>query len=111
MPVKTDSDFKQFFWDLVAEEKEKRVKASQGLLQVLQTKTGAEKEEYTAYTIERLVKGLGSNRESARHGFAVALCEHLSLHKTNIEQFLELVDKHLMVRTIVSNCTFEVISC
>lgn len=98
MTVKTDSEFKQFFWDLVVDDKEKRSKAGHGLLASLSNKNGEQQVEYVNYSLERLVKGLGSNRECARLGFATALCELLTQHKIDIPLVLELVDKHLMVR-------------
>lgn len=97
MPVKTDSEFKQFFWDLASEDKEKRVKAGCALAASLLSKSGAERKEYVDYTTDRLIKGLGSNRECARQGFAVAFCDELVEHDVPIEQVFELVDKNLMV--------------
>lgn len=97
MPVKSDSEFKQFYWDLASDDKEVRIKAVSGVVLHLQARTAAERDEYVNYSIDRLVKGLASNRESARQGFVVTLCEQQTLFPVPVPHILELIDQHLMV--------------
>eukprot|EP01031_Cornospumella_fuschlensis_P029969 gene29969-36195_t len=78
MPVKGDSEYKQFYYDLASLDKDVRLKAANGLLAYLQDKVSAnEIEEYDNYTVERLIKGLASSRDAARQGFSIVLCEVL----------------------------------
>lgn len=53
-------------------------------------------QEDLQYCVERLVRGLGSNRKGARQGFSVALTELLATFpQVTAGQVLALVDRHL----------------
>ena len=53
-------------------------------------------QEDLQYCVERLVRGLGSNRKGARQGFSVALTELLATFpQVTAAQVLALVDQHL----------------
>jgi DNA polymerase phi len=97
MVVKTDSEFKQFYWDLASADKHARLKAAQGLVQYIIDRPKAEKDEYVTYSVERLIKGLSSSHDAARQGFSVTLCEVLKLSTASVKQVLELLDRHIQV--------------
>ncbi|KAK9827786.1 hypothetical protein WJX74_002012 [Apatococcus lobatus] len=81
----------RFFWDLASLERNKRESAADGLLQEMQTAQSALSSGLHAktmhgkadapddcapllvYALERLMRGLGSGRQGARQGFALAL--------------------------------------
>ncbi|RYH08474.1 hypothetical protein EON65_40865 [archaeon] len=98
MPVKGDSEFKQFYYDLASLEKDVRLKAANGLLAYLQEKVSAnELDEYHNYTVERLIKGLASSRDAARQGFSVVLCEVLKSSQMPVSKVLTLIDQNMQV--------------
>jgi DNA polymerase phi len=109
MPVKSDSDFKQFFYELASLEKDVRIKAANELLSYLQTKVAVEEvSEYHQYCVERLVKGLASSRDAARQGFSVTLCEVLKFGKVTVDKVLAVMDQHMLVSSLISlfRCSF-----
>ena len=54
-------------------------------------------QEDLQYCVERLVRGLGSNRKGARQGFSIALTEVLASFPQQVTpgEVLSLVEKHL----------------
>lgn len=54
-------------------------------------------EDQLQYCVERLVRGLGSNRKGARQGFSIALTEVLASFPQQVApgEVLSLVEKHL----------------
>jgi hypothetical protein len=79
------------FWDLAALDADVRLRAASSLVSALQTPAPATEPAATAadllarcapetaYTLKRLLRGLASDREGARQGFAIALTEVQSL--------------------------------
>ena len=93
------------FWDLASFDVEKRSKATEKLLAVVQetldseieikTKTDIEKyPEDVRYALKRLLKGLSSSRDAARQGFAVALAELLNVLLVPVSVVLELLHEY-----------------
>lgn len=83
-----DKEFLQCFWDLASAQSSVRVAASAKLVTFVQKNLVAERD----YAVTRLVKGLGSSRDSARQGFATCLCELLLLPGVEVLRVLELLD-------------------
>lgn len=79
-------EFMQTFWDLASVDGGKRRQAAQMLVDEFseQAEPGASVEEVQdkqlTYTLRRLVRGLCSSRDGARHGFCLALTELLCTH-------------------------------
>lgn len=83
-----DKDFLQCFWDLASDDTSKRVSASVRIVEFVGKNLDAERD----YALKRLIKGLGSSRDSARQGFATCLCEFLQLPGVEVVKTLELLD-------------------
>lgn len=91
MNVIQDKSFMQHFWDLAVDDAEIRTAAASKI-------TATEiPENYKSYTLKRLIKGLTSPRDSARLGFATALTQFLSNHRTDPQEVLTLLDDHTKV--------------
>jgi DNA polymerase phi len=68
----------ELYEELVSNEEARRLKAAEQLVRkILEGNKGesTEKAFDLTYALNRLVKGLGSGRESARLGFSIALTE------------------------------------
>ena len=91
--ISKDKDFLQCFWDLALNDSNKRVTASANLIEFVKKNMDTEKE----YALKRLIKGLGSSRDSARHGFATCLTEFLHLPGVNVPGVLALLDNSTKV--------------
>jgi DNA polymerase phi len=92
MSIGKNSAFLNCFWDLASDEKEKRVVAAEQIIAHVKN-AGAD----TEYTLKRLVKGLGSSRESARHGFVTCLSELLITVDIQIGSTLTLIDENTKI--------------
>eukprot|EP01032_Pedospumella_encystans_P026599 gene26599-30059_t len=88
-----DKDFLQCFWDLASNDAAKRVSASVHIVEFVAKNLDAERD----YTLKRLVKGLGSSRDSARQGFATCLCEFLQLPGVEVAHILDVLDSTTQV--------------
>ena len=94
--------FLTLFWDLASDERDKRLVAAQEIIAHIKSSEEQGIKVDTDYTLKRLVRGLGSSRESARQGFVTCLCELLEVVKTiDIPTTLTLIDEH----TKVMRCT------
>jgi hypothetical protein len=91
-----DKAFLQCFWDLASEDSATRIAASESAVAFVKNNLEAE----TDYALKRLVKGLGSSRDSARQGFATCLCEILQIKSVKIVDVLEVLDANTMVRFV-----------
>ncbi|XP_069136083.1 myb-binding protein 1A-like protein [Argopecten irradians] len=95
-----DADLMKYFWRLAEPDENCTVKTTRLLLKKLETS----QKDYDAigkdlkYTLRRLIKGVSSNRKSARQGFSVALCQVLRKFAViSTEKVLALVTKHLQL--------------
>lgn len=95
--ISKDKDFLQCFWDLALNDSNKRVTASANLIEFVKKNMDTEKE----YALKRLIKGLGSSRDSARHGFATCLTEFLHLPGVNVPGVLALLDNSTKVNIAI----------
>jgi hypothetical protein len=91
--VSKDKDFLQCFWDLALDNSNSRVAASARLIEFVKKNLDAERD----YSLKRLIKGLGSSRDCARHGFATCLAEFLHLPGVLVEHTLEILDNSTKV--------------
>ena len=96
-----------FFWDLASIDEEKRLAASESLLEALQEaqqtheeKTPGEACVELVYTVRRLVRGLASPRDGARQGFGAALIEVLCVfeRQVTVESVLELMNNSMQLQ-------------
>ena len=117
--VGKDPVFLNFFWDLASDEEGLRIDAAHCLIAYLTGKKIADaakipaqpvNEEIFDYAVKRLVRGLGSSRDSARQGFATCLAEllrnahgHASLDFSNL---LELLDANSKVSKKIQLISF-----
>uniref|UniRef100_T1J2H4 Uncharacterized protein n=1 Tax=Strigamia maritima TaxID=126957 RepID=T1J2H4_STRMM len=96
MALRKSGEFLNLFWDLAEFEDSTRIEAVVGILNALRSNEDDEVKQDLRYTVERLVKGLTSERKSARLGFFTALTIALkTFDEILVEDVLELVDKHL----------------
>lgn len=104
MAVVKDKEFMQCFWDLAADKVELRVESGSQLLTFL---ADGRDETYAAYTLQRLIRGLCSPRDSARLGFSVALTQYLSIYKPEVATVLDMLDKDTKVSSYMQHiCLF-----
>ncbi len=90
--------FLNLFWDLASDERDKRLSAAQQIIAHIKASEEQGTKVDTDYTLKRLVRGLGSSRDSARQGFVTCLCELLEVVKAiDIPSTLELIDEHTKV--------------
>ncbi|XP_061196291.1 myb-binding protein 1A-like protein [Saccostrea echinata] len=95
---KVDKSLLSKFWQLAESNQTKIIQASKALVDDIDRRQVDESEicEELQYSINRLVKGLASNRQSARHGFSVALCQILrTFTAVNVDMILGAVAEHL----------------
>lgn len=84
------------FWSLGEASEEKRCRSAQVILKTLSTQVEKDKEKNDVlYCLKRLIKGLASNNEFARHGYCVLLTRLLAQFSDNVtvEEVLNLADK------------------
>jgi len=90
-----NSAFLNSFWDLASDETAKRVAAAQAIVSHVGGATGGDDAEYA---LKRLVRGLGSSRESARQGFVTCLTALLvAAPAVPTATVLALIDEHTKV--------------
>lgn len=91
---------KDHFYGLSSESPQERIQSASSLIAEL---VAVNKKEEWDYTLNRLIKGLASTRQTARLGFSVALAELLREllkrkdHELNIRSYLEEVMKNTEV--------------
>lgn len=96
------------FWDLASDDASHRTLATVNILQYLHTYSAegraigndAQRND-VVYSLQRLVKGLSSSRDSARLGFGACLAELLSvkLPFASLSDCTKLIDQHTKVRS------------
>ncbi|XP_048746975.2 myb-binding protein 1A-like protein [Ostrea edulis] len=95
---KVDKSILNKFWQLAESNQEKIIQTSKTLVDDLHRRQVDESGvcEELHYCINRLVKGLASSRQSARHGFSVALCQILrNFPSVNVDVILGAIAEHL----------------
>uniref|UniRef100_H2Z4T0 DUF2428 domain-containing protein n=1 Tax=Ciona savignyi TaxID=51511 RepID=H2Z4T0_CIOSA len=104
MGGKPDSSYLHLFWELGNKNEETRNNVAEKLVQQIIAKQNEGDEDELCsdanYVLGRLVKGLSSNRKSARVGFATALTNLLLLLPStafNSANLLQLMDEKLKV--------------
>ncbi|CAM1320793.1 Uncharacterised protein PB.7077, partial [Pycnogonum litorale] len=91
------------FWKLAETSDSVRISAAKSLISSLikaqgSLKNGKLSDDLT-YTIQRLIKGLSSQRKAARLGFFVVLCEILKrFDDVSVVQIVELINKFLDIK-------------
>lgn len=114
MKIIEDKVYMQYYWDLAAENLSQRVKASYDLItyvqniEKLRNEKGNEgkyqsQKEYLDYSLKRLARGLGSPRDHARQGFAVAFCEIVRAFQIDASSCVKLIDENLQVSSFLSS--------
>ncbi|XP_078484015.1 myb-binding protein 1A-like protein [Ciona intestinalis] len=103
MAGKPDSGYLSLFWDLGNNNEEARNKVAQKLVQQILSKQNENEElcEDASYVLGRLVKGLSSNRKSARVGFATALTNLLLMIPSSVfdsNQLMQLMEEKLKIQ-------------
>lgn len=97
MSLGKNSAFLNSFWDLASDDTEKRVAAACQIIDHVKLQEGNGVD--TEYALKRLVRGLGSSRESARQGFVTCLCELLiAVPSIEIGTAMALIDENTKVR-------------
>ena len=95
-------EFLNCFWDLAVDDADKRVSACHELLQFVQQSKDTTID--VGYTVKRLINGLSSSRESARHGFCACLTSVIQANIVPVESVFELIDETTKVSIyIVAN--------
>lgn len=97
--------FLAYFWDLAVDDQSKRLNASRGILEhvaiSIKTQKGMNEEGTMTidldYTVKRLVRGLSSSRDSARHGFATCLSKLLSTRCVDAATVLAIMEESTKV--------------
>ncbi|XP_078335491.1 myb-binding protein 1A-like protein [Crassostrea virginica] len=95
---KVDKSILNKFWQLAECNQTKIIQASKELTEELSRRQIDESciSDELQYSINRLVKGLASSRQSARHGFSVALCQILrNFPGIDVDMILGAVAEHL----------------
>ena len=98
--------FLAFFWDLALDDKTKRLAAAEGILEhvaeSIKTQKGMNEDKTMTidldYALKRLVRGLASSRDSARHGFATCLSKLLSSRCVDASLVLKIMEDNTKVR-------------
>jgi len=103
--------FLALFWDLASDDAVKRVYGGaqvvdhvrKGEQLFIQRRGGhsveGELAADTDYTLKRLIRGLGSSRDSARHGFATCLCELLSLPSIPVKYSMTQIEELTKIKS------------
>ena len=99
MSVVGNSKFLSSFWDLASDERDKRIHAAHTIVEsVSVSNTNYGNSTDMEYALKRLVRGLGSSRESARHGFVTCLTELFTVNKSiDADMVFALIDEHTKV--------------
>ena len=103
--------FLALFWDLASDDAVKRVYGGAQVVdhvrkgeQLFMQRRGGHSVEGelaadTDYTLKRLIRGLGSSRDSARHGFATCLCELLSLPSIQVKYSMTQIEELTKIKS------------
>ncbi|KAG1666128.1 Myb-binding protein 1A-like protein [Nymphon striatum] len=90
------------FWELAEPDDSVRISGAEDLLVILknsQYKDNENKCEELTYTVQRLIRGLSSQRKAARLGFYITLCQILKEFPIiSFEETINLINKHLVVK-------------
>src|SRR5699024_9218063 len=83
------------FWNICDQSEEKRCRSIQVILQPLSHQVQSSTNHYVSYCLDRLVRGLISTREFARHGFCVLLTKILAQfpEQSDLNDVLDLAEK------------------
>jgi DNA polymerase phi len=96
-----NSEFLNAFWELASDVREKRLDASSCIISHVKIDEVQGSSVDSEYALKRLVRGLGSSRDSARQGFVTCLCELLKSTPTvTVEKTLTLIDENTKVSTV-----------
>lgn len=100
--------FLDFFWDIAKPEQERRLEATEGLIQYLRE---SKKEDELKYTLNRLIEGLAATREAARPGFSLALAQVLQSFddiplSSVLDHILEKHNPEKIKKKLVRNAAF-----
>ena len=107
MDYKEKNDkFLSWFWDLASDESELRLSAAEGILSHVELSIVNQKglnDDGTMvidldYALKRLIRGLSSSRDSARHGFATCLSALLASGHVTLQVALPLIDESTHIR-------------
>lgn len=103
-----NSAFLSLFWDLANDDPVKRLSSASQIIEYIRKREAlfainhshndGEIAADTDYTLKRLIRGLGSSRDSARHGFATCLCELLSLQSIPIKYSITQIEELTKVK-------------
>jgi len=101
-----NQQFLSWFWDLASDDRERRLGAANGILshvdQAVKTQKGMNEEGSMVidldYALKRLVRGLSSSRDSARHGFASCLAALLASGAVPLKIALPIIDESTHIR-------------
>ena len=98
-----NSQFLSLFWDLASDDANKRLTAAGNVIEYIGRSEAAfrarnanadgEIAADTDYALKRLIRGLGSSRDSARHGFATCLGELLSMQSIPLKLAITLIEE------------------
>ena len=102
---KKQEAFLSYFWDLADDSLEKRLAASEKLLLHVKTAISTQEARNEAgtlvsdldYTLKRLIRGLSSSRNSARHGFATCLTSLLREGHISLSDTLDMMEEYTKV--------------
>lgn len=94
---------RDLFYKLASDLQEERVQAAISLIKELASLENNDSE--WEYVLNRLIKGLSSNRNSARLGFSLCLTEVLSValekgYLNSIEEYIQLLQSTLLKETV-----------
>ncbi len=101
-----NQQFLSWFWDLASDDTSRRITASEGILSHIENAVANQKgmnDEGSMvidldYALKRLIRGLSSSRDSARHGFATCLSAMLSSGAVKLEIALPIIDNSTHIR-------------
>ena len=94
--MEKNREFLNLFWDLAADEQTKRIAAANQIVLTSKTSPGVGVADVD-YIMKRLIRGLSSSREAARHGFATCLCQLLDVHDIDIGNIIKVLEENTKV--------------
>lgn len=99
------------FWNISDQSEEKRCRSTQVIIQTLTNQVNSKSSNDVAYCVDRLIRGLLSSREFARHGFCVLLTTILELfpEQSNLKEAFELAQKEFGLK-VAENTSESTIS-
>jgi len=101
-----NQQFLSWFWDLASDDRERRLGAANGILahvdNAVKVQKGMNEDGSMVidldYALKRLVRGLSSSRDSARHGFATCLAALLASGAVPLKVALPIIDESTHIR-------------